>query len=129
MKRLLSLVLVMVFVLSATISAEAKTMTKNEKMASEAVTELEDEIYETLKENEKVDRIVKSYKVNYKDIGYGVYKFTATIKMEDKGKIEIIFYKDIEDEYSDAIPVLVLNGERVEEDELNKAYPEFKSVE
>ena len=125
MKKLLSLVLIMVCLVTVGFTAEAKTMTKNEKMAAEYVTELDDEIYDELTENEELNKIVKTYEVDYKDMGYSVYKFTVTLKLTDKTKIECVWITDLNSKY-DTIEYIIMNGERVTQEDVEKAYPAFK---
>lgn len=125
MKKLLSLVLVMFCLVTVGLPTEAKKQTKNEKMAAEYVTELDDGIYDALKENEEINNLVKNYEVTYKDMGYSVYKFTVTLRLTDKTKIECVWITDLNSKY-DTIEYYVMNGERVTQEDVEKAYPAFK---
>lgn len=124
MKRILCLLMVVVTMMSTAITAEASEQTKYYDRRFKAwYSKLELEVldnYEELDDEEK--KIITSVDIDYIKMGQGIYEILIYAELYDDDIITIdLIYDIVED---DGYAYMLLNNERIAEDELEELYPE-----
>jgi hypothetical protein len=122
--------MVLVTVLGSTMTVEAASSKTKEydKKFKAYYNRLENEIYEQYDELTKEEkRIVTDMDVDYIKMGHGMYEILWTIEMYDDDVVMVDIIFDVLEE--DGYVYLLLNNERIDDDELEELYPEINEID
>ena len=127
-KRFLSLLLLLVAMLTSTIKVEAASTNKQyDKKFKAYYNRLNNEwnsAYDELTEDEK--KIITDFDLDYTKFGYGIYEILASFTLYDNQVLIIDIIYDIEED--DGYHYLILDNERITEDELDELYPDLDDI-
>ena len=129
-KRILSLLLVVVAImLTSTIKVEAastnKQYDKKFKAYYNRLNNEWNEAYDNLSDEEK--NVLTDIDLDYTKFGYGIYEILASFTLYGDQVLTYDIIYDVEED--DGYVYMILDNERITEDELEELYPELWDID
>ena len=128
-KRILSLLLVVVAMLTSTIKVEAASANKQyDKKFKAYYNRLNNEwnsAYDNLSDEEK--NVLTDIDLDYTKFGYGIYEILVSFTLYGDQVLTYDIIYDVEED--DGYVYMILDNERITEDKLDELYPELWDID